>query len=83
MVIPPFSTTWIDRMQGIGARSVTNGLRQRLDDAQDPLARREIAWESSRQVAAAARAAGAAGTILMGLRFETIIDEAALAWRGV
>ncbi len=83
MVIPPFSTRWIDRMQGIGARSVTDKLRRRLDAIDGPLARRAVAWEASRQTAAAAKAAGAAGTILMGLRFETIIDEAALAWRSV
>lgn len=83
MVIPPFSTRWIDRMQGIGARSVTDDLRERLGSAGDPLARREIAWKASRQVATAAEKAGAAGTILMGLRFDTIIGEAALAWRGL
>ena len=71
----------VDRMQGIGARSVTNELRERLDTAIDPATRREIAWEASRQVATAAQGAGAAGTILMGLRFDTVIDEAALAWR--
>lgn len=80
MVIPPFSTRWIDRMQGIGARSVTDDLRHSLDAARDPAGRREIAWEASRQAATAAEGAGAAGAILMGLRFDTIIDEAALAW---
>jgi 5,10-methylenetetrahydrofolate reductase len=80
MVIPPFSTRWIDRMEGIGSRSVTSKLRHNLDSASDPIARREIAWEASRQVASAAAEAGAAGTILMGLRFDTVIDEAALAW---
>jgi 5,10-methylenetetrahydrofolate reductase len=83
MVIPPFSTRWVDRMQGIGARSVTGKLRDRLDAARDPATRREIAWEASRQVATAAQMAGAAGTILMGLRFDTVIDEAALAWRNL
>ena len=83
MVIPPFSTAWIDRMEGIGARSVTDDLRRRLESQDGPVARRAIAWESSRQVAAAAQAAGCAGTILMGLRFDTIVDEAALAWREV
>ena len=80
MVIPPFSTRWIDRMQGIGARSVTDDLRHSLDTVPDPITRREIAWEASRQAATAADRAGAAGVILMGLRFDTIIDEAALAW---
>ena len=80
MVIPPFSTRWVDRMEGIGARAVTDQLRDRLDGVHGPIARREIAWEASRQAATAAENAGAAGTILMGLRFDTVIDEAALAW---
>ena len=83
MVIPPFSTAWIDRMQGIGARTVTDEMRQRLDSQDGPIARRAIAWEASRQVAIAAEAAGCAGTILMGLRFDTIVDEAALNWSSV
>lgn len=83
MVIPPFSTAWIDRMQGIGARSVSGELRSTLDAMDNPAERREFAWETSRQTATAAQNAGASGAILMGLRFETIIDEAALAWRGV
>lgn len=83
MVIPPFSSRGIDRMQGIGVRSVTVELRDRLDSAEDPTARREIVWEAFSQATEAAGKAGAAGIILMGLRFDTIIDEAALAWRHV
>ena len=83
MVIPPFSTRWVDRMQGIGARTVTDDLRGRLDAEPDPVALREIAWEASRQTAAAVEKSGAAGAILMGLRFDTVIDEAALAWGDV
>jgi hypothetical protein len=35
----------------------------------------------SRQTAAEAKDSGIAGVILMGLHFNTIVDEAALAWR--
>ncbi len=80
MAIPPFSTRWVDQMENIGARTVSSGLRSSLDDAPSPEARRAIAWDASLKVASEAEAAGCAGTILMGLRFETVVDEAALAW---
>lgn len=80
MVIPPFGTSWIDRMESMGAIPITDELRHKLDDASTSEDRRAIAWLASGQVAAEAERAGCAGAILMGLRFETIIDEAALAW---
>lgn len=80
MVIPPFGIDWVDRMESMGAVKSTDGLKQRLVDS-DADARRELAWESARAVAVAARDAGCAGAILMGCRFETIVDEAALEWR--
>ncbi len=80
MAIPPFSARWVDRMESIGARSVTDALRYSLAEASNPTARRAIAWDASLKVAAEAEAAGCAGTILMGLRFETVVDEAALHW---
>lgn len=80
MAIPPFSTRWVDRMESIGARPATDALRRSLDEAPNPTARRAIAWESSLKVTAEAESLGCAGTVLMGLRFETVVDEAALAW---
>lgn len=80
MIIPPFGSSWIDRMESMGSVPITTALRQRLDDAASSDARREIAWEASRQVAVEAERAGCAGAILMGLKFDTIVDEAALAW---
>ncbi len=41
----------------------------------------EGAWDVSRKVTANAGDAGCAGVILMGLKFDTVVDEAALAWR--
>jgi 5,10-methylenetetrahydrofolate reductase len=81
MTIPPFSTEWIDQMESMGAVAVTGGLRELLDDAPSGDERRAIAWQQSRRVAAEAKAAGMAGVILMGLNFNTIVDEAALLWR--
>lgn len=80
MVIPPFGVIWIDKMESMGAVPVTSALRERLDAADSSGDRRAIAWQASRQVAAEAERAGCAGAILMGLKFDTIVDEAALAW---
>ena len=80
MTIPPFSRNWTDRMDSMGAIPATEILRTRLGEATDTKARRAIAWESSVQVAEEAEHAGCAGAILMGLKFETVVDEGALAW---
>lgn len=80
MTIPPFSESWIDRMESMGAIPATDALRSRLGQAADRETRRAIAWESSIQVADEAERAGCAGAILMGLKFETVVDEGALVW---
>jgi len=80
MVIPPFSEKWIDQMESLGAIPATDSLRERLSAADSDRQRRETAWLASRQVAHEAERAGCAGAILMGLKFDTIVDEAALAW---
>lgn len=80
MVIPPFSEGWLDQMESMGAIPATNSLRARLGESTEKQARREFAWESSLQVAHEAERAGCAGAILMGLKFETVVDEGALAW---
>ena len=59
---------------------ITPELRRKLDDAETSDDRRAIAWLASRKVSEEAERARCAGAILMGLKFETIIDEAALAW---
>jgi 5,10-methylenetetrahydrofolate reductase len=79
MVIPPFSLDWVDRMESIGAVPTTPGLRRRLEGvAQD--VRRKTGWEITAEMEAQARDAGAAGVILMGLKYESVIDEAPVAW---
>jgi 5,10-methylenetetrahydrofolate reductase len=80
MVIPPFGTDWIDRMESMGAVRSTPDLKERVAVA-EAAGKREVAWEAARSVAVQAREAGCAGAILMGCRFETIVDEAALEWR--
>ena len=82
MLIPPFSLDWIGRMEGIGAVAITDGLKQRLVDT--PTAeRRNLAWDLALETADAARDAGCAGAILMGLSYATVVDEAAGVWHGV
>lgn len=80
MAIPPFGPSWVDRMESLGSIPISDGLRRTLADAAKE-DRRKIAWEASRAVADVAEEAGFAGVVLMGLRFETIVDEAALEWR--
>jgi 5,10-methylenetetrahydrofolate reductase len=80
MVIPPFGPDWIDRIESMGAVVATDDLKEAIASASSDECR-EMAWQYTRRVAAEAEAAGCSGAILMGLRFDTIVDEAALAWR--
>ena len=81
MVIPPFSKGWVNQMESMGAVPASTDLKRRLAALPSEEARRETAWEISRDVADVAERTGCAGVILMGLRFDTVVDEAALAWR--
>ena len=76
MVIPPFSLKWVERMESIGTVAVGDQLRAELADG----IARERAWDLSLEVAASAKDAGFAGVILTGLKFDTVVDEAAEVW---
>jgi 5,10-methylenetetrahydrofolate reductase len=80
MVMPPFSPAWIDRAEGFGAVPATDDLKRRLEEL-DETGRREFGWEQTAQMARRAEDAGLAGVVVMGLRFETVVDEAASTWR--
>lgn len=82
MIIPPFSNSWIDQMEQVGSVPATDALRSRLAEIAED-GRRELAWQSSIECADAAREAGCAGVMIMGLRFDTVVDEAAGVWRSV
>lgn len=75
MAIPPFSLEWIDRMESIGAVPAGDDLKSRIADLSAD-ARRKTAWEVFAETEAKARDAGAAGVILMGLRFDSVVEEA-------
>lgn len=81
MLIPPFSLDWIGRMEDIGAVPTTAELKRRFDDTPAE-AQRRLAWDLALETADAAREAGCAGVILMGLSYATVIDEAAGVWHG-
>ena len=80
MVIPPFSAEWVEQMESIGAVPTTTALRARIAEAA-PDVRRKLGWEIATEMEERARNAGAAGVILMGLKFESLIEEAATSWR--
>ena len=78
-VAPPFSARWARRMEGVGAIPISDALRDRLAGLSDAEARAE-GWRAAKDVATVARAAGFAGIVLMGLRFDTVVGEAYDVW---
>lgn len=79
MIIPPFSLTWVEQMEGIGAVPATSDLKQRLGDVGKDVGRK-LGWEVAAEMEQKARDSGAAGVVLMGLKFESVVDEAIRAW---
>lgn len=80
MVIPPTSLGWIDQMERIGAVPASDELRKRLADA-DAEEAREVSWEMAAKIESEARDAGCSGVILMGMKYDTVVGEAAQRWR--
>ena len=79
MVIPPFSPEWVERMEAIGAVPVTEGFRERINEVA-PDVRRKLGWEILSELETRARDAGCAGVVLMGLKYDSLINEAPGAW---
>lgn len=78
-VIPPFSLSWVERTEGWGTVPIGDRLRRRLADL-DGDASRQIGWEQANLIAEAAADHGYGGVVLMGLKYETAVDEAARSW---
>jgi 5,10-methylenetetrahydrofolate reductase len=76
---PPFSPQWVQRLEGVGATPISDGLRTMLKQAPEG-ERRRLGWRVAKAIGAEARSAGFAGIVIMGLRFETAVDEAYDAW---
>lgn len=79
MVIPPFSPEWVERMEAMGSVPSGDPLKARLEGL-DPDVMRKTAWEITSEIEGRARDAGCAGVILMGLKFDSLVDEAPSAW---
>jgi 5,10-methylenetetrahydrofolate reductase len=78
-ITPPMSARWVRRLESVGAVPVSDALRERLAGLSEEEARAE-GWRMAKAAAARARVAGFAGIVLMGLRFETVVGEAADVW---
>lgn len=81
-ISPPFSETWVRRLESVGAIPVTDALRDRLRGLSESEARAE-GWRAAKQAAAEARRHGFAGIVLMGLRFSTVVGEAYDVWHAM
>jgi hypothetical protein len=79
-VTPPFTPEWVTQMESLGGVPATAEFRQTLESI-DPLERREAAWGLLRETESRARDSGCAGLILVGLKHETVVEEAAREMR--
>jgi 5,10-methylenetetrahydrofolate reductase len=79
MAVPPFSVEWIERMESIGAVPAGPELKDRVQDLASDV-RRKHAWELVTDIERQAIEAGCAGIVLMGLNFDSIVEEAPTAW---
>lgn len=79
MVIPPFNVRWVEQMESIGAVPAGADLKVRLADLA-PDVSRKAAWGLVAEMEARARESGAAGLVLAGLKFDSVVGEAAEAW---
>ena len=76
---PPVSPAWVRRLEGVGATPISDGLRA-LIEATPEGQRRTLGWRVGRAIAHEAQQAGFAGVVIMGLRFETAVEEAYDVW---
>lgn len=79
MVIPPFTLSWVEQMESVGAVPASDSLKQRIVDI-DPLVGRKLGWEITAEMEQRAKDAGAAGVVLMGLKFDSVVNEAVRSW---
>jgi len=76
---PPFSPGWVRRLERVGALPISDAFRAQL--ASTPAAeQRRFGWRAAKAIGQQARAAGFAGVVLMGLKFETAVGEAYEVW---
>jgi len=75
MVVPPFGLSWVERAEGWGSVPAGEEMRKALADYTGDV--RSYAWEQASAVVDQARQAGCSGVVLSGLRFDTMVGEAA------
>lgn len=80
MVSPPFSINWLKKIEFLGGVPASAGLKASLEKAPWER-RRHLAWSYVRDIEKAARGSGCAGIILTGLKYDTVVDEAAGQFR--
>jgi 5,10-methylenetetrahydrofolate reductase len=76
---PPFSPSWVKRLESVGAIPISAELRSRMAATREH-ERRALGWRVAKAIAQEARGAGFAGIVIMGLRFETAVGEAFDVW---
>jgi len=75
MLVPPFSTRWVDKAERFGSVPATDQLKAKVASLNGDT--RGFAWDQAHQVATAALDAGCAGVILTGVKHDTAISEGA------
>jgi 5,10-methylenetetrahydrofolate reductase len=76
---PPVSPQWVKRIEGVGGTPIGDDLRSLLEATPDHK-RRMLGWRIAKAIVGEARAAGFAGVVIMGLLFETAVEEAYEVW---
>ena len=76
MVSPPFGPKWVGQIEDLGGVTATDSFKTSLE-AIDPARRREHAWVEVAEMERRARDAGCSGAILIGLKYGTVVGEAA------
>lgn len=79
MVLPPFSSEWVERAEQFGCVPASEQMKAKLAEL-DPTDARTFAWEQATAVTDAARHYGLAGTVVTGVKFTTVTGDAA-DWR--
>lgn len=79
MVVPPVSLAWVQKAEGYGAIPATEAMKAAL--AARPT--RDWAWEQTTQTLAEIERGGGAGAVITGLKFETVVGEAAMWCRSL
>jgi 5,10-methylenetetrahydrofolate reductase len=79
MIIPPFNVNWVEQMESIGAVPASPELKASIAGLSAEVGRKQ-GWELVGEMERRARDSGAAGVVLMGLKFTSVVNEAMRAW---